>query len=458
MRKNKHITMAINMRKLLKRGLLVWLTIVFLTATACNQNEMSLEDELIQATGELVRDTTVLVATSEEGEQRTPSPTPTEPALPANAIFLDADEHALEIDIQDLPTNFSGSTLLLVDWESTRPQEEGDIICIDATDWEGNRQRFLSITTTGYSGDGEITSVRVSPVNLTTQRLMIELRVDYQESQYYLVDVVSHEIWAFKDGCVEQSFSPAIGFGEIGVACSEEPQIWHFLRDDARGPGHEIALNIDSHRYFSNPPIMFEDCALFLESINHISCVVDFRNWDSVCKEFDFWLGPISGDGRLIEVRIGSDNHPDMIGSLDTHCLRSITEEECVPELRRFPDGVSDLGSNRYLIGSAWLPNGGAMLYEVLIIDDSSNYNNDETEIWVFNIQSHQLELVGTYGYSLHFGDYNADSVRYPPPWSPDGSSVVMSVGEQYYLFNVETAELTPLTEGGILLGAITLP
>ena len=142
---------------------------------------------------------------------------------------------------------------------------------------------------------------------------------------------------------------------------------------------------------------------------------------------------------------------------MDTECLLN-DHVDCVARLSPLSNGLPRSDEYWYLGDAAWLPDGSGLLYLVELETNRSNHVTDEREIWLYDIETQMFDFVGRYEIRLGFGNNSIDSARYPPPWSPDGSSVVMSVGEQYYLFNVETAELTPLTEGGILLGAITLP
>jgi len=428
-----------------------------LIISACKSTSSPTDDQLLQIVQPSTISANEIEITIEANSTDMPSPTPTLPYLPGNAKLIDSEEYALEFTFEDVALDVASPQMLLIDIESRRSLEVGNRIAVDMIDWEGNRQQLFSVLYRGREGIGRATSIYVSPITVATNWIIMDLRIAYQASEFYLVNLDTYDIWAFEDGCVEQSLHPAIGVNDIAVGCLEEPRIWHFLSIEGAGEGHELELITESNTSFSYPPVMFEDFALFLEDVNQVACTVDFQIWEPVCKEFILWLGSISADGEWIEVRYEYDFDPEMVGVMEAGCLL-LDETVCEPLLMPLASELPISQDRWYLGESAWLPDSSGILYMVELETDGSNNETDEREIWTFDIPTRQFRFLGRYNLPLRFGDNHPITNENPPPWSPDGSSVVMSVGEQYYLFNVETAELTPLTEGGILLGAITLP
>ena len=88
---------------------------------------------------------------------------------------------------------------------------------------------------------------------------------------------------------------------------------------------------------------------------------------------------------------------------------------------------------------------------------DHTNQSPEESELWLYRLADqtfHKLfELPGV----QYFGD-PWFGVEEPGYWSPDGESIVISDWETFSLLNITTGQMTLLTEGGILLGTLTLP
>ena len=84
-----------------------------------------------------------------------------------------------------------------------------------------------------------------------------------------------------------------------------------------------------------------------------------------------------------------------------------------------------------------------------------TNHETDETEFWLLDLESMELEKVGRYPQNYSYSKYTSINIR--PIWSADGDQVVLYSRENYFLLSISSGEITPLTEGGVILGEIDL-
>ena len=384
------------------------------------------------------------------------TPTPAPMVLPGNVLFLELEDYAISYDIGDLTIGSDGSVLVFLSSETGLPQAPGSVYTLDVVDWEGRRETLLSITYIGREGFGDA-RIYVNPIDEESPWILASLEENYRVREYYLFNINTGETWAFQHGC-ESALVPSIGTDYIAYSCFEDRPTWIFLPLDLIGNLHSITLSGSPDDLCCDPPVISDNDAFFLEDINRIGCLVDFRAWDPVCKEFDFWLGSMSPDGQWIEARIGNDAHPESIGFIDIECFRE-EGSECVPHLTSFPEEIAPQGFNRYLSDSAWLPDNRGLVYFVHAGTNQETLRAATTEFWLFDLSIGSFEYLNQHQGELFIGEDSHQSQIAPPPWSPDGSSVVVgNYSNEFFLLNVETGELTPLTEGGTLLGAITLP
>jgi hypothetical protein len=110
----------------------------------------------------------------------------------------------------------------------------------------------------------------------------------------------------------------------------------------------------------------------------------------------------------------------------------------------------------RYIADAVWMPNSSELLYIVTVNTDHTTMRAERSEIWHYDLGEKSIDLLYDLPGDLVFGDPWFELA--PAPWSPDGSSVVVKDGPFFSLLNIETGVLTPLTEGGVLLGTVTLP
>jgi len=96
------------------------------------------------------------------------------------------------------------------------------------------------------------------------------------------------------------------------------------------------------------------------------------------------------------------------------------------------------------------------MLYIVQLDTDKTTVAKERSEIWRYDIIDQTFGMLFDLPGEFYFGDPWFELA--PAPWSPDGKSVVIKNGQSFSLLNIETGEVTPPTEGGSLLGTITLP
>jgi len=93
----------------------------------------------------------------------------------------------------------------------------------------------------------------------------------------------------------------------------------------------------------------------------------------------------------------------------------------------------------------------------VLIDTDGTNQSPEQSELWLYRLDDQSIEKLFDLPGAQYFGDPRFD-LQEPGYWAPDGGSIVVSDWNTFSLLNISTGTLTPLTEGGILLGTITLP
>jgi hypothetical protein len=88
---------------------------------------------------------------------------------------------------------------------------------------------------------------------------------------------------------------------------------------------------------------------------------------------------------------------------------------------------------------------------------DHTNQTAEKSELWLYRLADQSFHKLFELPGAQYFGDPRF-GVEEPGYWSPDGESIVISDWETFSLLNISTGQMTPLTEGGILLGTLTLP
>jgi len=436
--------------------MLVGMVLLF---SACNSNRLTAGEE----PGSMPEVSDIVEIASETIEQdpevyieETITPVTDSLSLPGNADVLDPDDYAITFDFVDL-TSLSQNTALL--FINSHIDEAPTVDCIDTLevgDWDGNRQVLVCMDYIGTE-DLEHVDIYADPINEASSRILVSVEENYSVQGLYVLELSSGEMWGFQPSCNGFTHSALIG-DYIMWMCSDENRVWHFIEMKNLEPvsGFDFRIIGRDGGMFRPERVLGYDM-MWPEFSNHEICAFNLSAQSLICNEYDYWFGPISPDGYLIEVRDGRYYEPMRVGIMETECLRD-REMECYVWFTLFSDEIPVSDPYLFLDESTWLPDSAGMLYSVGLETDSSNVILDAREIWVFDIRTQEFELIGRYDLPLRFGSVHYDNVRYTPPWSPDGSCVVVSVREQYYLLNIETGDLTPLTEGGVLLGAITLP
>jgi hypothetical protein len=358
-------------------------------------------------------------------------------------------ESAVSIEFNDWEF-VSGEQVLVLLSSTTRLDQAGPIT-LDYLTWEGRRGSLVTFSL------AEDDALQAEIKSGTGEAVLITyLPIPFSDRQEFIINFTSRDILGIKDSC-ETQLPLGIGSKYVALGCLESKLTWTFL---------DISNPLESQRkelpegaedfLFLAPLWMDSNRILLIESFDQAACTGDVTNWDPVCKSFDFWLGPISPDGKWFEVRYADTSSPESMGIISSNCLL-LEEEECFPIVASAPLGMAPSDSaSRYVKDAVWLPNSSELLYIVTVNTDLTTMRAERSEIWHYDLGSKVIELLYDLPGDLIFGDPWFELA--PAPWSPDGSSVVVKDGGSFMLLNVETGVLTPLTEGGVLLGTITLP
>jgi len=439
-------------------GMIILMGMVLLFS-ACNSAKFPEEEEqesLTVSTDAAALPSETIEQDPEAQIAETITSVPDLPSLPGNAVVLDPDEYAINFAYEDLTSLSQDTALLFLNSHIDEDQAVDCMYTLEVSDWEGNREVQVCMD---YIGNEDLEHVDIygDPINEASSRILVSVEENYSVQGLYVLELSSGELWSFQPLCNEFTDSALVG-DYIMWMCSEEYQAWYLIEMDRLEPVSRLSFRVTGRDGGMFKPVrLLGNDMMWPEFFNHEVCAFNLVAQQWVCSEYDYWFGPLSPDGQWVEVRIGDDYEPMMVGIMGTECLRD-REMDCYAWLTLFSNDIPASDSYWYLGESTWLPDGAGILYSVELETDHSNNESDEREVWVFDIRTQEFERIGRYDLPLRFGSVHYDNVRYTPPWSPDGSSVVVSVGEQYYLLNIETGDLTPLTEGGVLLGTITLP
>ena len=360
-------------------------------------------------------------------------------------------------EFQENNNQLEGSFLVLQERGTHNPLS----VEITLVDWDGRQYPYLEINHSNASVEntGRFVPVRIN--NNCHFPIVFFYFAEYGggNPEILIFHLENELAWALIDACETSSSANLVpGPTQLGFQCSEDLGTWYFVNFDELAISPRFSLpHSETENDLLYPEWVNTNLLLFRGSLNQRVCSANLHSWDPYCREVQHWVGPISPDRQSVEIRTGNYYEPISVGSLNLSCLMH-ENSTCTARETSFPDEIASATSGRFLADSAWLPESQGLLYVVFCTPSPGVDEEEHSEIWYYEIASEEVRILGDYPGSLSFGNPINVSISNPPPWSPDGSSVVMSVGEQYYLFNVETAELTPLTEGGILLGAITLP
>jgi len=380
---------------------------------------------------------------------------PLEAVMPSGARLLEADESILRFEFNQAALEQEGDFLLVLGEEPYQDLPDGGEITLDLLGWEGSRGAVLRI---GYEGTETVKLDVGSRNGQPSSSILLKMLVSFSTRDLYVIDLEEASIFGLKHGC-EMLRDAVISDWYLAFSCFEPGSEWYFLPPAA--PEQVIVWSLadaadDPMRL--SPPSIRGDLAFFYPDLGDQACMIKIREGQAFCRDVPFWLGPLSPDGKWFEVRTGLYLAPDEIGIIESNCLieRSV---DCVPHLRSMPPGVAPIDSaSRSLGDSTWVLDNSAILYIVHIDTTKTNNEPEESEIWRYDLMSQRFEkLSGPLQGVLYFGD---GWFRYPSPapWSPDGRYVAMKeIGGGIYKLEVETGELTLLSEGGVLLGSVHL-
>ncbi|MDF1500588.1 MAG: hypothetical protein P1P76_08970 [Anaerolineales bacterium] len=362
---------------------------------------------------------------------------------------MDSDELAVTIEFSDWEEHANEQVLILLSSEITI--DEAGEVTLDYLTWAGIRG---TLVTFGLDANSAIIG---EGMTRNEDAFLVSYRpVSYSARESYLIDLASHEVRAFKETC-DLPLPMGIGPEFIAFACTESKQTWHFINLNDATDQLTLELPDSAKSYlFLEPLWLNRNEIIYVEARNNSSCFVDVTIWDPVCKGLDFWLGPMSPDGSLFEIRTGSEIAPNEIGIINSDCVTKSTVP-CNPQLTKVPSDMAPVDSaTRAITDSVWQPEGDAIYYIVQLNTDKMTIAKERSEIWRFDLAAQSFEMLYNLPGELYFGEPRFELA--PASWSPDGKRVIVKDGPRISKLNIETGELTLLTEGGVLLGTITLP
>jgi hypothetical protein len=369
--------------------------------------------------------------------------------LPWDSVLIEPEDFSIKYELTPLDQLPSQEFLVLLNAKDTVINEV--TFQIDYVTWDGIRSSLVRIE---YEGMGiENPALGAEWIPDASNSLLISVYEYYSLvlEEFYVFDLANESVWGVRLGCDGYVI---LGPEHVVYRCVESLNTWHFLSIEDPIFVHTVKLPKTLEKVENYFPIWIDGTTITFDSWNEARCIVYMPDWNLECQEYPFWVGDISPDGQRVDVRIGFYMWPDSISVLTTVCIENYTAA-CQPIQSDRMIPLSDDG-RAFLIGSAWTPDSKGILYIIHIETYGYNAQAEETEIWLYDVATREFTKLARY-----IGLYEFRRLRpwkNMPIWSPDGEYVVLeSVGE-ISLFSVETGELQLLTEGGKLLGAITLP
>jgi hypothetical protein len=381
-------------------------------------------------------------------------PEPTRAVTSIDEVIIQAENYGIQFTYDEYLFENGSSYLIFID--------EHDLISdnnkmkVSAMDWEGNRQTLLSID---YSSQKPETDVAINafPLPAGSPWLLLGYGSLTELWELYIVNLSTGESWGIAPGC-SSLMRGSIGDKYLAYQCIDDEFVWNFI--PLSNPDSRIPLSLSGatiEPFDSAVPMILGDLALFYPFLSNQVCNGIINDWQPHCWEIPFWLGPLSPTKMWFEVRSGSDHSPNEIGVTTAGCIL-LNDPRCNPILSPPPEDMAPPKSgDRYIGDSVWLPIEEGLLYMVHLDTDHTNQSPEESEVWMYSLSDHSFSRLYVLPGVQYFGDPRFD-LKEPGYWSPDGRSVIISDWDTLSLLNIETGELTPLTEGGILLGEITLP
>lgn len=285
-------------------------------------------------------------------------------------------------------------------------------------------------------------------------------------AETYWIDLQTRQVFGYDPPCksitgiIDEAM--AIGPKWFAYVCDENQTTWHvFSLED---PSYTISFQLPFDRSFSKgfEPYWFDSDTLILDrrGRSETRCIVDLIDPSEPvvsCQEFneDITLGPISPDGKRMEVRVSTDtsnSHPQKIGVIKTACFSSSIG--CFPDLYPSPFGPDAGPRGVFLEDSAWLPDSSGILYVQLQSINSAWA--DKTYLWTFDLNQQKFTQIAYLDDPLVFyQDFNQST----PNWSPDETNVLLQNFTKIYAFDLANATLKKLDDqGGIVIGTVILP
>jgi len=384
----------------------------------------------------------------------TNTPLPFEAVMPEGAHLIAPEDSILRFEFNQAALEREGEYLLVFGKEPYPSLPPGGEITLDILDWTGQREPLLRVS---YEGRKEGLHLGVVPQgDLPSSVALLKLVESFDSNELYVVDIENRRIWGLQHGCEQFMLDEAISDKYLAYSCFEENGELYFLPLDAPDqPFMRSLAGATEDPLASSLISIIGNLAIFYPDASYQACAGEIHDWRPACKELPFWLGPLSPDGKWFEVRTENESAPYEIGIMGPKCLLK-QNVGCTP---RFTTAPPDMASfNRRLGHSAWDPLSEAIFYIVHIDTVRTNNEPEESEFWRYDLMTQRFEkLFGPLPGVFHFGEL---WYMYQPsaPWSPDGRYVAMKeIGGGIYKLEVETGELSLLSEGGMLLGSVHL-
>jgi hypothetical protein len=242
----------------------------------------------------------------------------------------------------------------------------------------------------------------------------------------------------------------AFGTGYLAYRCGEDRSVWYVLEIENPSKSQSIQVEVAGEHFWLEANWVENDL-LLADAFGTRFCRIENPSWGVDCEELPFWGKNVSPDGRFLEVREGRfTSRPEQVGYIPVDCL--LGDRKCTPSLR--PGWISSDG-DQVLHDAAWLEDSSGLLYIVGINTVYTNNETDETEFWLLDLDSMELEKIGRYPRKYSYSKFT--EIHYRPGWSPKGDQIVLYGGGNYFLLSISSGEITPLTEGGVILGEIDL-
>ena len=452
-------TIQINLQTWIGKSIALSRYSILLLAVACSTTAPSTRPETPEPS--LYPSETVYPEATPTRIDPTSTPIPTQEP---DFGLMKEDSHSVTINWNedaDLP---SGQVALVIPRWNLGFDEWSAPPIFEYLTWAGNRGRLFEIE---YDGAQDLQDPGILHLPPAADRYFAFGFSDFTDlKEIYWIDFRTRQLFGYETQCESTTTlgddALAIGPEWFAYECDEDKTTWHLF--SLEDPSVTTSLQLPFNNEFSKgfrPSWLDADTLILDHRARPINrCVVDLNDPSEPvvsCQEFneDITLGPISPDGKRMEVRVSTDtsnSHPQKIGVIKTACFSSSIG--CFPPLTIESLGADAGPRGVFLEDSAWLPDSSGILYVQLQSIKSAWADN--TFLWTFDLNQQKFTQIAYFDIPITFRHINDHSDGI---WSSDDTRVLLQNTLEIYSYDMTDGTLQHLSdERGFAIGTVVLP